>query len=72
MIEDHGVAEADEAVMAERALAGQSTPAGHSAKLGPKQEEAVRPARLVNGKHSTDAKRGTRIGSFSAMVVSKL
>jgi len=47
--EDHGVTEADEAVMAERALAGQSIPVGHSAKLGPKHE-AAHPARLGNGK----------------------
>lgn len=48
--EDHGAAEVGEAVMAERALAGQSIPVGHSAKPGPKHEEAAHPARLGNGK----------------------
>jgi len=38
-------------VMADRALlAGQSIPAGHSAKHGPKHEEAVHPAQHGNGK----------------------
>ena len=58
MTEDRGVAEDDEAVMAERVLAGQSIPVGHSAKLGPKHEEAVHPVRLGNGKPPSDAKRG--------------
>jgi len=49
--EDHGGTGGDEAVMADRALlAGQSIPAGHSAKHGPKHEEAVHPAQHGNGK----------------------
>jgi len=49
--EDHGGTEEDEVVTADRALlAGQSIPAGHNAKHGPKHEEVDHLAQLGNGK----------------------